>query len=170
MLALALTRFTAWFRRLALAALLVPGTAVAQTLAATPPTKHADATNAFDPARLSRIDAWLQRLIDAHQIPGAVVMIVRNGRVAYHKAFGVRDVTTGAPLRTDDIFRIASQTKAITTLAVMMLWEEGRFQLDEPIANYLPAFKTQSVLAKFNPADSTYETNRRANERPSANC
>jgi CubicO group peptidase (beta-lactamase class C family) len=85
-------------------------------------------------------------------------MLVRDGRTVYHKAYGARDMTTHAAQRPDDIFRIASQTKAITSLAVMMLWEEGRFGLDEPIARYLPAFDKQTVLATFNPADSTYTT------------
>jgi CubicO group peptidase (beta-lactamase class C family) len=118
----------------------------------------ANGSEAFDPVRLSRIDAWLQKLIADRQIPGAVAMIVRDGRVAYHKAFGVRDLEGGGPIKTDDIFRIASQTKAITSLAVMMLWEEGRFGLDDPIGRYIPAFRTQTVLAKFNPADSSYES------------
>ena len=112
----------------------------------------------FDPARLKRIDEFVQRLVAEGRIPGAVVMLVRNGQVEYHKAFGYRDLTTREPQRTNDIFRIASQTKAITSLAVMMLWEEGRLMLDDPIGNYLPAFKEQSILAKFNPADSSFET------------
>ena len=116
------------------------------------------ATAMFTADRLARIDGYLTRLIDAGKIPGAVVMLVKDGRVAYHKAFGYRDLGTKEPQRPDDIFRIASQTKAITSLAVMLLWEEGRFQLDEPIGDYLPAFKKQSVLTKFNPADSTFES------------
>jgi len=113
---------------------------------------------AFDAERLARVDAWVQRLIADRKIPGAVVMLTRDGRTVYHKAFGSRDLGTHAPLQPNDIFRIASQTKAITTLAVMMLWEEGRFKLDDPIGNYLPAFKEQTVLTKFNPADSSYES------------
>lgn len=112
---------------------------------------------AFVPDRLSRVDAWLERLIAERQVPGAVVMLVKDGRVAYHKAFGVRELGKRELLRTDDIFRIASQTKAITSLAVMMLWEEGRFQLDDPVGRYLPAFKEHTVLTKFHPADSSYE-------------
>jgi CubicO group peptidase (beta-lactamase class C family) len=111
----------------------------------------------FDPARLERIDRWVERLIAAKQIPGAVVMLVRSGET-YHKAYGTRDLGTGAPMRTDDIFRIASQTKAITSLAVMMLWEEGRVGLDDPIGRYIPAFREQTVLATFNPADSSFES------------
>jgi CubicO group peptidase (beta-lactamase class C family) len=116
------------------------------------------ASNAFIPERLARIDSAINHLVAEQRIPGAVALIVRDGRVVYHKAFGYRDVATKAPLRTDDIFRIASQTKAITSLAAMMLWEEGRFALDDPISKYLPEFKDQTVLTKFNPADSTYES------------
>ena len=111
----------------------------------------------FHADRLARVDRWVDGLIAAKKIPGAVVMLVHDGRTAYHKAYGVRDLGTGAPMRTDDIFRIASQTKAITSLAVMMLWEEGRFGLDDPIGRYLPAFREQTVLAKFNAADSSFE-------------
>lgn len=127
------------------------------TVASRPSTVRAAAAG-FDPARLSRIDTWLQKLVADRQIPGAVAMIVQDGRIAYHKAFGVRDLSSNVPMRTDDIFRIASQTKAITSLAVMMLWEEGKFGLDDPISRHLPAFRTQTVLTKFNPADSSYET------------
>jgi CubicO group peptidase (beta-lactamase class C family) len=133
---------------------LLQGQTLANGVSRTPAT----ATAAFDSSRLARIDTWIQGLVADHQIPGAVAMIVRDGRIVYHKAFGVRDVGTGASLKTDDIFRIASQTKAITSLAVMMLWEEGRFGLDDPIGRYIPAFKTQTVLTKFNPADSSYES------------
>jgi CubicO group peptidase (beta-lactamase class C family) len=111
----------------------------------------------FLPDRLARIDRYVEGLIAAERIPGAVVMLVRDGQVAYHKAWGYRDLGTRAPLRKDDIFRIASQTKAITSLAVMMLWEEGRFGLDDAIGLHLPEFRRHTVLTKFNPADSTYE-------------
>jgi len=138
-------------RRLAFA-LLVPFALGAQTAAA-PRTG-----SGFDPVRLARIDSTMRRLIEARRIPGAVVLLVQDGRVAYQKAFGFRDITTRAPLRTDDIFRIASQTKAITSLAAMILWEEGKFNLDDPVSEFLPEFDKQVVLAKFNPADSSYET------------
>lgn len=112
---------------------------------------------AFDAGRLARIDSTIDKLVADQRIPGAVVMLVRDGKVAYHKAFGVRDMGTKAPMQRDDIFRMASQTKAITSLAAMMLWEEGRFQLDDPVSNYLPEFRQMKVLTKFNPADSSYE-------------
>jgi CubicO group peptidase (beta-lactamase class C family) len=111
----------------------------------------------FSSARLARIESMIQPQVNKAQIPGAVVFIARNGRVVYHKAFGYRDLDTKAPLRPDDIFRIASQSKAITSLAVMMLWEEGRFSLDDPIERYIPEFAKPTVLTKFNAADTTWE-------------
>ena len=118
----------------------------------------APSSAAFAPDRIGRVDGWLNGLVREKKIPGAVVMLVRDGKVEYHKAYGVRELGTNAPLRPDDIFRIASQTKAITSLAVMMLWEEGKFALDDPIERYIPAFAKQTVMTKFNPADSTYES------------
>ena len=140
---------------LALASRVVPAQEV--HAASTSPARRADAS-AFLPGRLGRIDAFVARQMSEGRIPGAVVMIVRDGRVAYHKAYGSRDLGTNAPQRVDDIFRIASQTKAITALAVMMLWEEGRVLLDDPIEKYIPAFADQRVLTKFNAADSSYES------------
>src|SRR5688572_27354561 len=99
------------------------------------PDNHRPLTGAaaFSPARLARIDSMLLRLVAERRIPGAVAMLVKDGQVVYHKGFGVRAAGASAPMRTTDIFRIASQTKAITSLAAMMLWEEGRFGLDDPV-------------------------------------
>lgn len=141
-------------RLLVAVAVLCPAIVRSQHAASSPSATAA----AFDPARLARIDAWVNRLIAEGKIPGAVVMLTRDGRTVYHKAFGVRDLGTRIAERPDDIFRIASQTKAVTSLAVMMLWEEGRFRLDDPIGDYLPAFKEQTILTKFNAADSSYES------------
>ncbi len=118
---------------------------------------HAASATAFDAKGLARIDSTMQRLVADQRIPGAVVLLVRDGKVAYNKAFGFRDLGTKAPQQTTDIFRMASQTKAITSLAAMMLWEEGRFQLDDPVSLYLPEFKSMKVLTKFNAADSSFE-------------
>lgn len=113
---------------------------------------------AMDPQRLSRIDQMVDTYIRENKIPGGVALIMRNGKIAYLKAFGVEDITTGKPLRTDAIFRIASQSKAVTSLAVMMLFEEGKFLLDDPVSRYIPEFENPKVLKDFNPADSTYTT------------
>jgi CubicO group peptidase (beta-lactamase class C family) len=128
------------------------------------PTSLPVAATGFLDTRLARIDSLVVRLLAERRIPGAVVMLVRDGQVAYHKAFGVRNITTRAPLQRDDIFRIASQTKAITSLAAMMLWEEGKFALDDPVSRYLPEFDSQTVIVKFDPSDSSY-TSRAAKRR-----
>src|SRR5205085_7088882 len=78
-------------------------------------------------------------------IPGAVLMIVRNGRIAYFESVGVLDPETKVPMRKDAIFRIYSMSKPITSVAVMMLAEQGKIILDEPIAKYIPAFKDMKV-------------------------
>lgn len=106
--------------------------------------------------RLRRIDMLLEENVKNQNIPGAVALIVRNGKIAYFKTFGYSDVEKRSALKKDDIFRIASQSKAITSLAVMMLWEEGKFLLDEPVSKYIPEFRNPQVLKSFNKRDSSY--------------
>lgn len=108
--------------------------------------------------RLARIDGMLNHALENNEIPGAVALVARHGTIVYHKAFGMADNESGRMLKTDDIFRIASQTKAITSTAVMMLWEEGKFRLDDPISRYIPEFKDPQVLDTFNEADSSFTT------------
>ena len=107
-------------------------------------------------ARLAHIDKLLEEQVRNQNIPGAVALIVRNGKIAYFKAFGFSDLEKRTQLKKDDIFRIASQSKAITSLAVMMLWEEGKFLLDDPVSRYIPEFRNPKVLKSFNKEDSTY--------------
>ena len=107
--------------------------------------------------RLQRIDMMISEAIEAKQIPGAVSLISRNGKIVHLKAYGNADAS-GRALKVDDIFRIASQTKAITSTAVMMLWEEGKFQLDDPISKYIPEFSNPQLLESFNENDSTFTT------------
>jgi len=101
--------------------------------------------------RLARIDVMCKEAVEEAQIPGIVALVVRNGTIVYHKAFGMANNESGRALKRDDIFRIASQTKAITSTAVMMLWEEGKFRLDDPISKYIPEFENAQVL------DTLYE-------------
>lgn len=108
--------------------------------------------------RLARIDEMLINSIENNQIPGAVALIARNGKIVYHKSFGLAENKTKRSFKPDDIFRIASQTKAITSTAVMMLWEEGRFSLDDSISKYIPQFQNAQVLESFNDSDTTYTT------------
>src|SRR5215208_7510810 len=99
----------------------------------------------FSAERLDRITQRLKDDIQKGTIPGAVLMIVRNGKVAYFESMGVVDPETKAPMRKDAIFRIYSMSKPITSVAVMMLYEQGRLSLDEPVAKYIPAFKDMKV-------------------------
>ncbi len=108
--------------------------------------------------RLSKIDAMLKDAIKEGQIPGAVALIARNGKIIFHNAYGMSDNTPNQDMKKDAIFRIASQTKAITSTAVMMLWEEGKFRLDDPISKYIPEFTEAQILDTFNETDSTYTT------------
>ncbi|GAA0525820.1 serine hydrolase domain-containing protein [Chitinophaga japonensis] len=112
----------------------------------------------IDPTRLARIDSFIMRHINEKHIPGGVALILRNGQPIYSKAFGYADVESKRPMRVNSIFRIASQSKAITSLAVMMLWEEGKFLLDDPVSMYIPAFKNPRVLVSYNAGDTTYTT------------
>ena len=97
--------------------------------------------------RLGRIDAAINAEIEAGDIAGAVALIVKNGEVVYHKSFGLADIESRVPMQADSIFRIASMTKAITTVAAMVLYEQGRFQLNDPVAKYLPEFAQMSVIS-----------------------
>ena len=110
------------------------------------------------PARLARIDKVIQQGVDSGWIAGATALIARNGKIVYNKAFGVKDLESKNPMQKDDIFRIASQTKAITSIAAMMLFEEGKFLLDDPVSKYIPEFKHPVVLDKFNEKDTTFTT------------
>ena len=112
----------------------------------------------FSSERLKRIDANINDWINKGRLNGCVALIIRNGKIVYHKGFGYDDAEKTKPIRTDNIYRIASQTKAITSTAIMMLYEEGKFLLDDPISKYIPEFAKQQVLDKFNPADSSYTT------------
>jgi CubicO group peptidase (beta-lactamase class C family) len=98
--------------------------------------------------RLERISTTVQRSIDDKRVAGAVTLIVRHGKVAWFKSQGMLDREAGKPMRPDALFRICSMTKPITSVAVMMLYEEGRFLLNDPVSKYLPEFKNPKVLVK----------------------
>ncbi len=93
----------------------------------------------FASAGLARIDAYIKNEIAGNKIPGAIMMIQRNGKTVYYSSFGVRDPGTKEPMTPDTIFRIYSMSKPITTVAAMMLVEEGKLQLEEPLSKYIPA-------------------------------
>ena len=106
--------------------------------------------------RLARILPWMRQWVDSGRLPGLLVAVVRDDRLAWFETRGDRDVESGRPVEPDTIYRMYSMTKPITTVAALMLYEEGRFQLDDPIANYIPAFAGTRVFASGD-ADS-FET------------
>jgi CubicO group peptidase (beta-lactamase class C family) len=99
-------------------------------------------------ARLARLGAVMRSEIERGRLPGAVALIARRGRLGFFESFGQRDAASGAPMRTDAIFRIYSMTKPITSVAAMMLWEEGRFLLSDPVAKYLPELSDLQVAVE----------------------
>ena len=96
--------------------------------------------------RLARIDKVMEKHISEQKIAGGVILLARHGKTAHLGAYGMMDVEAGKPMKPDTIFRIASMTKQITSVAVMMLYEEGHFRLREPVSNFIPAFKAMNVL------------------------
>lgn len=95
--------------------------------------------------RLQRLSAVFQEYVEAGRLPGAVVLVARRGKVAYLEAFGQKDREAGAPMQEDAIFRIASQTKALVSVGVMILQEEGRLLISDPVDEYLPEFRETTV-------------------------
>jgi CubicO group peptidase (beta-lactamase class C family) len=114
---------------------------------------HAGAQRLTDSAE---IDAYLKQTIATTKIPGVVAMVADADHVLYSGAFGSRDIANHAPIAVDSIFRIASMTKPVTSVAVMMLVEKGAISLDDPIAKYLPAFEHSEVFVTFDPKDKSY--------------
>lgn len=106
--------------------------------------------------RLARIDDYMNECIEKGWFPGGVVFIARHGKIAYHKGFGVKEAGTDLPMSKEAIFRIASQTKAITSLAAMMLYEEGKFRLNDPVEKYIPEFKDPEVLIDYDDKTGNY--------------
>ena len=95
--------------------------------------------------RLARIRTAMQRYVDRGLVPGVVTLVARRGRVVYFESIGYRDVESKAPMTTDTIFRIASMTKPIASVALMMLYEEGHFLLSDRISKFLPEFTNMKV-------------------------
>ena len=116
-----------------------------RTARAEGPTQVTGAVDGFSPARLANIEAYIKADVAKGVIPGATITIVKGSKVVYQKFLGVRDPATKQPMSPDTIFRIYSMTKPITTVAAMMLVEEGRLALEEPVSKYIPAFATVKV-------------------------
>ncbi len=149
--------------RLMVILLVLPFFVTAQKIP--PPQKFIEAPNSitsgFSTERLKRIDQWVQQFIDSGNVPNAVIFVAKKGNVVYHKAFGYSNIEKKTSAKKTDIFRIASQTKAIASIALMTFFEEGKFLLEEPVSKYIPAFKNPVVLVSYDtlqPATGKYTT------------
>lgn len=104
----------------------------------------------FSTERLGRVHPVMQAYVDQKKLPGVITLVSRRGKVVHFERFGLMDVESNKPMQADTIFRIYSMTKPITSVAMMMLYEEGRFQLDDPISKFIPAFADVKVFGKTN--------------------
>lgn len=109
----------------------------------------------FSPERFARLTGLLEEYVAEDRIPGAALLILKDGRVVLHEAVGYQDREARLPMRPDTIFRIASQTKAVVSVAIMMLQEEGRLLISDPVAEYLPEFMNTTVAVAAE--DGTFE-------------
>ena len=112
----------------------------------------------FDYSKLALIDAEVNKYVQNHWLVGSTVIIVKDNKVVYHKAFGYANEASKTPMPENAIYRIMSQTKAITSLAIMQLYEQGKINLDQKVSDFIPSFKNPTVLKDFNTADSSYTT------------
>jgi CubicO group peptidase (beta-lactamase class C family) len=108
--------------------------------------------------RLSSIDDLVNSYISKNWLTGAVTLVVKDNQLVQYKGYGMANVAAKKPMQKDAIFRIMSQTKAITSAGILILYEQGKLLLDEPIAHFIPAFKNPVVMDKFNKEDTTYTT------------
>ncbi len=104
--------------------------------------------NGFSAERLKRIDGFLQQYVDSNRIGGAVALVLRDGKVAYEKSVGFADRESNRRMTSDAIFRIASQSKALTTVSILMLVEEGRIALGDPVSRFIPAYGRTTVASR----------------------
>ena len=140
-----------------MASVTFTGAGQTKSLKKSPPLKEAPPQEAgMSDERIARIDRMCSEAVDEGNLPGIVALVVRDGKIVLWKAYGMADNDQGRAMKRDDIFRIASQTKAVTATAVMMLWEEGKFQLDDPVSKYIPEFKNTQVLNTFRYSDTTW--------------
>ena len=111
-----------------------------------------------DYERLAKIDGLVNEYIAKNWLTGAVTIVIKDNQLVQYKAYGHADIATKQPMKNDAMFRIMSQTKAITSVGIMILYEQGKLMLDEPISDFIPEFRHPVVLDKFNDADTTYTT------------
>ena len=132
--------------------LLVAIPVFSAVLDAQPPRRATDrADNGFSTERLRRVDAYLQEQVDSSRIAGAVGLVLRDGKVVYERAVGWADKGSGRRMTADAMFRIASQTKALTSIAIMILFEEGVISLGNPVSRFIPAYARTTVMVNGRP-------------------
>ena len=138
---------TPTFRRplFALALCAILALLVVPALRAEAPLPVAPESVGLSSERLQRLEAGMQRYVDEGRVAGLVTLVMRNGRIVHHAAYGKADREAGLPMKKDTIFRIASQTKALTSVAAMILVEEGRLSLADPVSRFIPAFAKTTV-------------------------
>jgi CubicO group peptidase (beta-lactamase class C family) len=112
----------------------------------------------FDAAGAAELDAVLQRAVQRNAVPGLVAVVANKDRIIYEGVAGLADVAHKKPMRKDEIFRIASMTKPYTSVAAMMLIEEGKLSLDDPVSKFIPSFKNRELVVSFNASDGSYTT------------
>ena len=122
------------------------------------------ATRTLPPAGVTALDTFLGGQVSRGAVPGVVAVVVSRQGTLYSGAFGKQDAGKNVPLAADSIFRIASMTKAVTSVAAMMMIEQGKMKLDDDVSQYLPAFKSMRVLTSYDAKAETYET--RPNTKP----
>jgi CubicO group peptidase (beta-lactamase class C family) len=136
-------------RSRARACLLPPSLALllllGQPWSAQPPAQTTPNAAGVSSVRLQRLKATLQEYVTSDRLPGAVTVVARRGQIVYSEAIGLRDREARAPMRTDSIFRIASQTKALVSVGIMQLQEEGKIRISDPVGRYLPEFRKTTV-------------------------
>ena len=125
------------------------------TLTAQLPT--GDPTKAgFSPKRLARLDSYFQNLVDQGTLPNAQTLILRHGKVIHRGTYGYSDLENRTPARPDDIYRIASQTKALVTVGIMMEYEKGKLLLEDPVSKYIPSFANLATVKDYDESTDTY--------------
>lgn len=130
--------------------LLLPGFIPAQVI------KLSGVNNSVDYKKLAGIDEVVNDYISKNRLTGAVSIVIKDNQVVQYKGYGYADAESKMPMQKDQLFRIASQTKAITSVGIMILYEQGKLLLDEPVSDFIPEFKHPVVLNTFNDADTTY--------------
>ena len=114
--------------------------------------------SSVDYNRLRVIDDIINEYVQKHYLVGVTTLVIKDNTIVQYKGYGYADAESHKPMQRDAIFRIMSQTKAITSVGIMILYEKGKLNLDEPIADFIPEFRHPVVLDKYNAADTTFST------------